>query len=100
MCLMPYANNKDADQPEFIYQKFQDSRFSLLLSKSVCVFFSWSETPKDTFSHGVADLSLTFCWLSLGQPGDHLLGGSCSLGFPFVLICIRCLPICLRSIPK
>ena len=30
-------------------------------------------------------LSLTVCSFYLGQPGGHLLGKSCPLGFPLVL---------------
>ena len=75
MCLMPYANNKGADQPAHprslisaFVVRCQDrmiplvyiseiSRFWLFsVAEQVSLCLAWSETPEDTFSHGVAHL--------------------------------------------
>ena len=75
MCLMPYANNKGADQPAhprslisaFVI-RCQDrtiplvsiskiSRFYLVsVAEQISLCLAWSETPEDTFSHGVAQM--------------------------------------------
>ena len=79
MCLMPYANNKGADQParmrrliSTIVVRCQDrmippvyiseiSRFYLVsVAEQVYLCLASSETPEDTFSHGVAHLFF-FC---------------------------------------
>ena len=74
MCLMPYANNKGADQPvhprsliSAFVVRCQDrmiplvyiseiSRFYLSVAEQVSWCLAWSETPEDTFSHGAAHL--------------------------------------------
>ena len=75
MCLMPYANNKDADQsahPRSLISAFvvrcQDRMISLVyiseisrlwlvsVAEQVNLCLAWSETPEDTFSHGVVRL--------------------------------------------
>ena len=73
MCLMSYANNKGTDQPAHprslisaFVVRCQDrmiplvhiseiSRFRLVcVAEQVSLCLAWSETPEDTFSHGVA----------------------------------------------
>ena len=83
MCLMPYANNKGADQPAHprslinaFVVRCQDrmiplvyiSEISRLVSvaEQVSLCLAWSETPEDTFFHGVLSwiqttYSLWFC---------------------------------------
>ena len=75
MCLMLYANNKGADQPghprsliSAFVVRCQDrmiplvyiskiSRFKLVsVAEQVNLCLAWSETPEDTFSHGVAQI--------------------------------------------
>ena len=58
MCLMPYANNKGADQRSLI------STFVVrCLDSMICILeqaglnLTWSKIPKDTFSHDVAHLN-------------------------------------------
>ena len=75
MCLMSHANNKSTDQPAnprslistFVVRS-QDrmiplvyiseiSRFQLVsVAEQVSLCLAWSETPEDTFSHGVAHI--------------------------------------------
>ena len=80
MCLMPYANNKGADQPAhpcslisaFIVHCLDSiihvsqvsiSKFSSLMLASVAeqasLSLTWSETPEDTFSHDEVQM---FCF--------------------------------------
>ena len=73
MCLMLYANNKGADQPahphslisafivrclDSVMSLVSVTKISNLILASVIEQASlsliWSETPEDTFSHGVA----------------------------------------------
>ena len=73
MCPIPYANNKGADQPvhprslisTFVVRCHgrmiplvyicEISRFLLVsVAEQVSLCLAWSETPEDTFSHGVA----------------------------------------------
>ena len=75
MCLMSYANNKGADQTAHsrslisaFVVRCQDrmiplvyiseiSRFYLVsVAEQVSWCLAWSETPEDTFSHGVAQM--------------------------------------------
>ena len=77
MCLMPYANNKGADQPAHPHSlisafvvRCQDrmihlvyiseiSRFELVsVAEQISLCLALSETPEDTFSHGVAHVLL------------------------------------------
>ena len=68
MCLMPYANNKGADQPanpcslisavvvrclDSVMSLVSEIKISRLLLASVAeqASLTWSETPEDTFSH-------------------------------------------------
>ena len=75
MCLMPYANNKGADQPvhprslisTFVVRCldstiplvviFQISRLQLAsIAEQVGLNLTWSKIPEDTFSRDVAEL--------------------------------------------
>ena len=75
MCLMPYGNNKGADQPAHqrsltsaFVVRCLDSVMSLVsvtkisrlmlssVAKQASLSLTWSETPEDTFSHGTAYL--------------------------------------------
>ena len=72
LCLMPYANNKGAIRLRRLISAFvvrcQDriiplvyvseiSRFELVfVAEQVSLCLAWSETPEDTFSHGVAQI--------------------------------------------
>ena len=79
MCLMQYANNKGADQPAHprslisaFVVRCQDrmiplvyiteiSRFYLVsVAEQVSLCLAWSDTPEDTFSHGVAHMFWSF----------------------------------------
>ena len=74
---MSYANNKDADQPAHprslisaFVGRCLDSAMSLVsvtkisslilasVAEQASLSLSWSETPKDTFSHGVAHIMM------------------------------------------
>ena len=75
MCLMPYANNKGADQPAhprrlisaFVVRCLYSVMFLVSVTKISSLILAsvaeqaswsltWSETPKDMFSHGVAHM--------------------------------------------
>ena len=77
MCIMPYANNKGADQPAHprslisaFVVRCQDrmirlvyiseiSRVQLVfVAEQVSLCLAWSESPEDTFSHGVAHMQI------------------------------------------
>ena len=77
MCLMPYANNKGADQPahprslisafvvrclDSVMSLVSVTKISSLILASVAEQASWSrtwsETPEDAFSHGAAQVDL------------------------------------------
>ena len=79
MCLMSYANNNDADQPAhprslisaFIIRCLDSiisldniaeiSRLQLAsVAEQASLSLTWSETPEDTFSHGLAHINLMF----------------------------------------
>ena len=79
MCLMPYANNKGADQPAHprslisaFVVRCQDrmvplvciseiSRFQLVsVAEQVSLCLAWSETPEDTFCHDEAHIFFLF----------------------------------------
>ena len=74
-CLMPYANNKGADQPAHprslisaFVVRCLDSVMSLVsvtkisslllasLAEQASLSLTWSETPEDTFSHDEAHI--------------------------------------------
>ena len=74
-CLMLYANNKGADQPahprslisvfvvrclDSVMSLVSVTKISSLMLVSVAaqagLCLAWSETPEDTFSHGVAQI--------------------------------------------
>ena len=76
MCLMPYANNKGTDQPAHLRSLISafvvrclDSTISLesiakisrlqlaSVAEQVSLSRTWSETPKDKFSHDEAQLN-------------------------------------------
>ena len=76
MCLMAYANNKGADQPahprslisafvvcclDSVMSLVSVTKISSLMLASVAaqagLCLAWSETPEDTFSHGVAHMN-------------------------------------------
>ena len=78
MCLTPYANNKDADQPahpcslistfvvhclDSVTSLVSVTKISSLILASVAeqasLSLTWSETPEDTFSHGAAHIYST-----------------------------------------
>ena len=78
MCLMPYANNKGADQPAHPHSLISayivrclDSVMSLVsvtknssillasVAEQASLSLTWSETPEDTFSHDEAHM---FCY--------------------------------------
>ena len=78
MCLMPYANNKGADQPAHprslistfvvrcldsmicIHAISNDSRFSLAsVAEQVGLNLTCSKIPEDTFSRDAAHMKLT-----------------------------------------
>ena len=86
MCLMPYANNKGADQPAhpcslisaFIVHCLDSiihvslvsiSKFPSLMLASVAeqasLSLTWSETPEDTFSHDEVQM---FCFQKYWSP--------------------------------
>ena len=83
-CLMPYANNKGADQPvhprslislfvarclDSLLPIFAASKFSRLWLTSVAeqagLILTGSQTPEDMFSHDVAQLCFLFLSVSL-----------------------------------
>ena len=57
------------------------TRWLILFCRFICIALKTFEPS----SCCMFCLSLTFCWLYLGQPGDHLLGKSCPLSFQLVL---------------
>ena len=95
MCLMPYATNKGADQPphprspisafivhclDKVMSLVSVTKFSSLMLASVAeqasLSLTWSETPEDTFSHGVARIYVV-CWRTVthtcvGKRGKEL----------------------------
>ena len=77
MCLMSYVNNKGADQPAhqhsliivFVVRCLYSiispdsiakiSKFQLAsVAAQAGLCLGWSQTPKDTFSHGMAHMSM------------------------------------------
>ena len=79
MCLMPYANNKGADQPvhprsltsTFVVRCLDSmicilaisevSRFQLFsVAEQASMNLTWSKIPEDTFSRDVAQLVFVF----------------------------------------
>ena len=86
MCLMPHANNKGADQPAhprslisaFVVRCLDNVMSLVSVTKILSVMLAsvaqqaslsltWSETPEDTFSHGVAHMFVT------GMFGMHVV---------------------------
>ena len=84
MCLMSYANNKGADQPAHLRSLISafvvrclDSVMSLVsvikisslmiasVAEQASLSMTWSETPKDTFSHEEAHTVALALWASI-----------------------------------
>ena len=81
MCLMPYANNKDADQPAhpcslismFVVHCLDSTICILAISKVSRLYLvsiaeqaglslNWSKIPEDKFLRGVAHIVCLFVW--------------------------------------